>query len=181
MNTTNSLLIGLVVLVLALGGFYVVSQRDDAAMMEDSAAMDDTMNEEAMDDDAMNNDTMDDVGTMDESMMEKDEGAMMEGAGSYETYSADKLALASAGDVVLFFHADWCPICRSVEAEIKEDPSRIPAGTHILKVDYDTATALKQRYGVTVQHTFVQVDADGNLIAKWSDTSTLAAALGRIQ
>ena len=31
---------------------------------------------------------------------------------------------------------------------------------------------LKQKYGITTQHTFVQVDADGNEVAKWTGSLT---------
>lgn len=87
--------------------------------------------------------------------------------GSYQIYDSAKLALADSGaDVVLFFNAKWCPICRGVESELQS--SKIPDGLIILSVDYDTYNDLKKKYGVTYQHTFVQVDARGNLIAKWS-------------
>ncbi len=42
----------------------------------------------------------------------------------------------------------------------------------IVVVDFDTANDLRQKYGVTVQHTFVQVDAEGNELAKWSGSVT---------
>jgi thioredoxin 1 len=103
------------------------------------------------------------------------------GAGTYEQYAPEKLSRAETGDVVLFFHANWCPICRALEQDITADLSRIPANTHILKVDYDTATELRQKYGVTVQHTFVQVDAQGNAVAKWIDATNLPEVLARIR
>jgi len=84
--------------------------------------------------------------------------------GTYETYSPEKLALAETGEVVLFFHADWCPSCRSLENDINNNLANIPDGVHILKVDYDTATALKKQYGIVRQHTLVQVDESGNAI-----------------
>ena len=34
------------------------------------------------------------------------------------------------------------------------------------KVNYDTETSLKSRYGVTYQHTFVLIDGEGNAIQK---------------
>ena len=37
----------------------------------------------------------------------------------------------------------------------------------LIKVDYDTEKDLKKQYGVTIQHTLVQTDSDGNKIAKW--------------
>jgi thioredoxin 1 len=113
--------------------------------------------------------------------MEEEVTTMMEEKGTYATYAPEKLALANEGKVVLHFHADWCPICRTLEEEILANPAGIPSGVHLLKVDYDTATSLKRKYGVTYQHTFVQVDAQGNLIAKWGDSMKLAQVIGKIQ
>jgi hypothetical protein len=51
---------------------------------------------------------------------------------------------------------------------------KIKEGVTILDVNYDTATDLKKKYGVTYQHTLVQVDTKGNQIAKWQGSPTLA-------
>lgn len=115
-----------------------------------------------------------------EGVMEKKADAMSK-AGSYETYSAEKIAMAANGDVVLFFHASWCPSCREVDADIKANLKDIPSGLTILDVDYDTSSALKQKYGVTYQHTFVQVDAQGNQLKKWSGSPTLAALVAEVK
>lgn len=110
-----------------------------------------------------------------DTMVKKDEGAMMSKAGSYEAYSPEKIALAAAkGDVVLFFRALWCPTCRALDADIKANLSNIPANLTILYVDYDNSTDLKKKYGVTYQHTLVQVDGNGTLIKKWTKSPTLA-------
>jgi thiol-disulfide isomerase/thioredoxin len=65
--------------------------------------------------------------------------------------------------VVLFFHAPWCPNCRANEKDIKERlaAGTFPAGLTVVKVDYDSSTDLKARYGVVQQDTFVPVDAAG--------------------
>ena len=97
----------------------------------------------------------------------------------YATYSANKAAY-SAGKVVLFFHAPWCPSCRVTKENLLADPSAIPAGLTIVKIDYDTSTDLKATYGVTVQHTFVEVGADGAMLAKWSGTLTASDIAGRL-
>ena len=101
--------------------------------------------------------------------------------GSYEVYGPEKIARASSGDVVLFFRASWCPSCRAVDADIRANLGKIPRDLTILDVNYDDSTELKKKYGVTYQHTFVQVDANSNLIKKWSGSATLQAIVGQAQ
>ena len=48
-------------------------------------------------------------------------------------------------------------------------------------MDYDNSTSLKQKYGVTYQHTLVQVDSKGAQIAKWSGSPTLSALLKEVK
>ncbi len=101
--------------------------------------------------------------------------------GSYEDYAPEKIALAANNKVVLFFKADWCPTCRALDADINAHLSSVPTGTTILKVNYDNSTEQKKKYGVTYQHTFVQVDAQGNMIAKWTGSPTLAELIKKIK
>lgn len=85
-------------------------------------------------------------------------------AGQYVDYSDDILS-STSGTKVLFFHAPWCPQCRALDASIKS--GTIPAGVTIIKVDYDTSQALRQKYGVTTQTTLVRVDDSGNIVKKY--------------
>ena len=101
--------------------------------------------------------------------------------GLYIAYSPEKISLASQGPVVLFFKASWCPTCRALDADILANLDDIPKGMIILDVDYDSATALKQKYKVTYQHTLVQVDASRNQIAKWSNSLSLADVISHIK
>jgi thiol-disulfide isomerase/thioredoxin len=102
--------------------------------------------------------------------------------GSYEVYASEKVALASTTHhVVLFFRAGWCPTCKALDDDIKANLSKIPSSLTILDVNYDDSTALKIKYGVTYQHTFVQVDKDGKLIKKWSGSPTLSALVAEIK
>jgi len=93
-------------------------------------------------------------------------------AGEYVDYHAwsSNLAAHQNTDTVLFFHAPWCPDCRATEASIDQDG--VPAGLTVVKVDYDSMTDLKQKYGITQQHTFVKIDGHGNLVAKWTTSFT---------
>lgn len=98
-------------------------------------------------------------------------------AGSYEVYDASKIAKAKTGKVILFFRASWCPSCKALDKDIREHLKDIPEDVTILDVDYDKYTDLKKQYGVVMQHTLVQVDADGKEMKKWQGIPTLADVL----
>ncbi|WP_353952323.1 thioredoxin family protein [Knoellia sp. S7-12] len=96
-------------------------------------------------------------------------------AGAYLTLAEYKSQMGSreSSKVVYFFHASWCHDCRTTEKSISDDG--VPAGLTVVKVDYDKETDLKKKYGVTVQHTFVQIAPDGEQLAKWSGSKSGAA------
>lgn len=140
-----------------------------------------TKNKTSNNQSAMRNDKQmsnDDKKTNDPIMAKNETDAMnkdttMSGHGSYITladYNADTSKYAESTKVH-FFHASWCPICQGIEKEINADMSKIPSGVTLIKTDFDSETKLRQKYGVTVQYTFVQIDNSGNQIAKWSATS----------
>lgn len=85
--------------------------------------------------------------------------------GRYTGYSEGEIAASGYDTTVLFFHASWCPECRAFEQAIND--STIPAGVQILKVDYDSSADLRQKYGVTLQSTFVSVNDDGAEVSQW--------------
>ncbi len=89
--------------------------------------------------------------------------------GVYKDYSADlvKNEQAAGQKVIYFFHATWCPECRAIDADLKAHPEKVPTGVTVLKVDYDTSGDLKKQFGITTQHTFVQIDTSGNQVVKW--------------
>lgn len=102
--------------------------------------------------------------------VETSTGAPVENAGTYALYNeANVSAAQDRGDrVVLFFHAGWCPTCQAADQELINKRVDIPAGLTILKTDYDTEKALKEKYSITYQHTFVQIDQAGNELNKWN-------------
>ena len=94
--------------------------------------------------------------------------------GSYLTLeeyenSADKF---SNSDVVLFFNANWCSTCKIARDNIESNLDSIPSDLAIVVVDFDKENELRKKYGVTIQHTFVQIDEVGNELAKWSGSVT---------
>lgn len=176
-------IIGGIIVLFALGyGAYAytskqphdVMEKDADAMMKDSG---DAMMKDASTTAGM----MDDRASTSAMMMKKDQAGLMMQKGAYLPYSADKLALADHGKVVLFFRASWCPTCRALDADIRAHLGSIPDGVTILDVDYDKYTDLKQKYGVTTQHTLVEVDVSGNLVRKWTGSPTLASVVAGIK
>lgn len=75
---------------------------------------------------------------------------------------------------LIFFHASWCPTCRSLDADINANFDQIPIETAIYKVDYDSAMDLREKYNITVQHTIISVDKAGNLLKKTAGNASLA-------
>lgn len=82
---------------------------------------------------------------------------------------------------VYFFHASWCPTCRALENDIVRNIGSLPSDVSIIKVDFDTNQSLRATYGVTVQHTLVQVKADGTMIGKWVGQPSLQDVLADLQ
>ena len=118
---------------------------------------------------------------MESEAMESEAPAAAASSGAYITlaqYEGSKDMYADS-DVVLFFAADWCPTCQEAAKNLEADPAAIPTGLAIVRVDYDNSDELKQKYGVTTQHTFVQVDADGNELAKWTGSTTADEIAGQ--
>jgi thiol-disulfide isomerase/thioredoxin len=86
----------------------------------------------------------------------------------YQNYSEGAFTAAQDQRRVLFFYAPWCPTCRPLNQQLSENTNQIPEDVVIFRTNYDTSTKLKNQYGVTYQHTFVQVDRDGNKLKIWN-------------
>lgn len=85
------------------------------------------------------------------------------GTGHYEEYTPEKLeTLMGSEKFALFFHANWCPTCRALEKNLKENLNKLNSRT-VLEVDYDTEVELKKQYGITVQSMVVFVNTDGSV------------------
>lgn len=77
-------------------------------------------------------------------------------------------ALAEDGPTVIFFKASWCPTCQAAQRDIDANFSKLPDDLVIVTADYDAEGDLKDRYGITYQHTWVQVDPSGEVLSKWN-------------
>ncbi|WP_161880934.1 thioredoxin family protein [Deinococcus alpinitundrae] len=86
----------------------------------------------------------------------------------YEPYTQAAFDAAAGQQRVLFFHATWCPNCKAANADITANLATLPKNIVIFKTDYDREVALKKKYGITAQHTFVLVNAQGNAVRKWA-------------
>lgn len=145
------------IIVVIIGGIAAYTINKNANVNENSNASDDIIIEENSNVNRM-------VNAGDGTEKNQDTPS----AGTYITYSAAAYESAKQYTRVLYFHATWCPDCRVINAEFESDSDKIPANVTVLKTDYDTETELKKKYGVTYQHTFVQVDANGDAITKWN-------------
>jgi thiol-disulfide isomerase/thioredoxin len=98
------------------------------------------------------------------------ESAMAGSFIDYSDYQADQERFAD-NDVVLFFNASWCPTCQEATKNLKA--AQVPEGLTVVSVDYDSNVDLRRDYGVTTQHTFVQVDPAGEELAKFTGATTV--------
>lgn len=113
---------------------------------------------------------MDKESTDKDSMDKKDaaDGAMKNsGYITYQDYQKDPSRYAK-GKTVLFFNASWCPSCKEADDQFKSEEKEIPKDVTVVSVDYDQNASLRQKYGVTIQDTFVQIDKDGKQLKKWA-------------
>lgn len=92
----------------------------------------------------------------------------------YMPYSKAVFEQAANTRRVLFFYASWCPTCRPADASFSANQEKIPSDMTLIRVNYndpDTDSdekALAKKYTVTYQHTFVQIDNNGDKVAVWN-------------
>ncbi len=118
------------------------------------------------------------------SMMQKEDDAtgdkMMDETISprYVTYNKSNFDNVASNRRVLFFYASWCPTCKPADADLTENVSKIPSDVTVIRVNYNDPETdqeekdLAKKYGITYQHTFVQIDSQGNEVTKWNGGKT---------
>jgi len=77
------------------------------------------------------------------------------------------MMLAESKPTVLFFNASWCPSCKSARENFEANAIDF-TDINLVLVDYDHSADLQKKYGVTYQHTFVQIASDGEALVKWN-------------
>ncbi len=93
-------------------------------------------------------------------------------SGRYVAYSKEAFEAARGKKRVYYFWAAWCPTCKVVDQEFSTMSDKIPSDVIVFKTNYDTELDLKKKYTITYQHTFVQIDENGNEITKWNGGGT---------
>ncbi len=109
-----------------------------------------------------------------DSTASSEESKVQKRAGTYEVYDVSKLSQASDGKVVLFFNAKWSKTSKQLDQELKNNTSKLPSNFTVLSVDYDKNYTLRKKYNVPFENTFVQVDANGEIINSWSGSEDMA-------
>ncbi len=158
----KTVIVGVVSLVLVIGVFIVTNQNskpsEPAKMEQENAAM-------------MQKDLS--AGSGQDKIMADEQSSTRYVPYSKAVYddSADKRR-------VLYFYASWCPTCRPADADFEKNSSKIPEDMVVIRVNYNDPETdqeekdLAKKYGITYQHTFVQVDSAGTEITKWNGGQT---------
>ncbi|MBI5613383.1 thioredoxin family protein [Candidatus Gottesmanbacteria bacterium] len=96
----------------------------------------------------------------------------------YVEYSKTVLDGSVANRRVLFFYANWCPVCKPADVDFQANSDKIPSDVTVIRVNYNDSDTdqeekdLAKKYGITYQHTFVQIDTQGKEVAKWNGGKT---------
>ena len=82
-------------------------------------------------------------------------------------------------NIVLFFHTNWCSTCKWFEKSVLN--TTVPDDLLILKVDFDKELALRNKYSVLTQSSFVQVDNEWRFIARWIGSRNLDDIISEVE
>jgi thiol-disulfide isomerase/thioredoxin len=92
----------------------------------------------------------------------------------YLPYTQAVYDSAQGKRIVFYFYATWCPSCQVANTEFMASPEKIPEDVLVLRINYNDPDTdqleknLATKYGITYQHTFVQVDSQGRELVKWN-------------
>lgn len=111
-----------------------------------------------------------------DTMMKSDEKTMMTPSiqSRYIPYSSETFNTSANTKRILFFYANWCPTCVPADKNFVQNMNLIPESVTLIRVNYNDPDTdqeekeLAKKYGITYQHTFVQIDSKGNEVTKWN-------------
>lgn len=153
----------IIVGVIIVGGIIWWLSKSDVVMPQPDAALkDSTLPKET--------DTM----MKDEKKTNQSGDVMIPKAGAYVEYSPAVFEQSKTTRRVLFFYASWCPECHEADANFKENLTQLPKDVTLIRVNYndpstdDNEKVLARQYGITYQHSFVQIDALGKALTTWN-------------
>lgn len=92
----------------------------------------------------------------------------------YLVYSKNLFDQSAEKRRVLYFYANWCPICKPADEDFKANSEKIPEDVILIRVNYNDSDTdqeekdLAKKYGITYQHTFVQIDQESKEVVKWN-------------
>jgi thiol-disulfide isomerase/thioredoxin len=157
-------ILGIIVLIVA--GF-IIFQPKMVVETSDTSTVIDTKDKEMM-----KPETQASSGAMMEKQVMMNDQAMM--STGYLNYSADILEKTVSSRRVLFFYANWCPTCKVADESFNANLDKLPSNLALIKINYSDSETdasekeLARKYGITYQHTFVQIDSQGKEITKWN-------------
>jgi len=165
----NSIIIAVVVVAIVGMGAYMLSRNSTKS--ESMMVKEDTTMESKTDNAMMQKDT---------DNMEKDDKMAKDTMSDsrYVEYSKASLDKAGNNRRVLYFYASWCPTCKPADADLEANKDRIPNDVTVIRVNYNDPETdqeekeLAKKYSITYQHTFVQIDSQGNEVTKWNGGKT---------
>lgn len=167
----TSIIIGAIVLIIGVGYLVTNNASEPTTVTQEATTETEAL---ATEETTITEESVDEVATTDLAAVEA------AAPGVYTAYGADTIAQSDAEHILLFFHATWCPSCKALDANIVANAYSIPAGVEIYKVDYDTSAALKRQYGVTTQHSIIEITASGEALSRISHGLTLEDVLATI-
>src|SRR3989338_9826020 len=140
----NTPIIFLVVIVLVFGGVgvYVLMNKNSGPSSQQMVEQKSLSKEEVMMDDEKKETKTE------ESIMEQGKKAIEEpgdsttmSAGKYVEYAPQIFESSANIRRVLFFYANWCPVCKPADASFTQNENKIPPDVTLIRVNYkDTDT-----------------------------------------
>lgn len=103
--------------------------------------------------------------------------------------NAEALKAAEAGQLgrpaLVFFHADWCPVCRQIGPELEAIQHMYGGQLVVIRmnVDRDAAQPFLKKYRVRGTPTFVLIDSDGTVLANvagWPGREAIQRAFAHV-